>query len=242
MTTIQVTAQQAELKVSFGREWIGALRRHLDLDESGKEGNVAFLDDPTVGAALPLIRAGVILRFRWKKSGVVKTTVKLRPGRGTQLTERWTDPGGELKLEHDHGRQQAVLAVSLDGEVDAEILDRYRAGRIPGRQLFSPTQRAFLDDCADLRINLDQLHLFGPITSERWEDVHLRHFRHGPVEVERWKADGLELIEVSTKVKKTDTAGQAQQDLTDTLAALGLVPDLDGRTKTEQMLHHLAPR
>ncbi len=242
MTTIQVTAQQAELKVSFGRERIGALRRQLGLQESGKEGNVAFLDDPTVGAALPLIRAGVILRIRWKKSGEAKATVKLRPGRRTQLSERWIDLGGELKLEHDHGRQQAVLAVSLDGEVDAEILDGYRAGRVPGRQLFTPTQRAFLDDCADLRVNLDQLHLFGPITSERWEGVDLRHFGPGPVDVERWEAGGLELIEVSTKVKTLDTAGDAQQELIDALADLGLVPDLDGRTKTEQMLHHLAPR
>lgn len=241
MTTGQVTAEQAELKVSFGSEWIGPLRRHLELDDPGKEGHIAFLDDPTVGAAPPLIGAGVILRLRWKASGSVKTTVKLRPARRTQLTDRWTDPDRGLKLEHDHGRRHAVLAVSLDGEVDPEVLERVRSGRTPVRRLFSPVQRAFLDDCADLRINLDQLHLFEPIVSERWEDVHLRHFGHGAVDVERWEAPGLDLIEVSAKVKQVDTADNAQQDLTDALAAVGLVPDFDGRTKTEQMLRHLAP-
>lgn len=240
MTITRATATGAELKISFGARQVAAVLERLGVERPGKVGQIFFLDDHTIGAGLPLLDAGVILRLRRGRSGSIKSTVKLRPARSSQLVARWIDPANGVKLEHDLGLRQAVLAASLDGQVEADTFELVRAGQKPLHKLFDRDQRELLADCGPIGVNLDQLHLFGPITSERWDDVRLATFGDAAVEIERWEADGLEFIEVSAKVHDVEGAGAAQLRLAAALAELGLIPGAASRTKTEQMLQHLA--
>lgn len=240
MTITQVKADRAELKISFRSTQVPTVRRQLDLDPQGKMGDVFFLEDLTIGVGLPLLEAGVILRIRKARSGAVKTTVKLRPARASQLEARWIEPAAGLRLEQDRGLSQAVLAASLDGQVEKEAFELVQSGAEPVHTLFNPAQHDLLADCSPLRINIDQLQLVGPITSERWEDIRLAPFDDAEIEVERWAAEGLEFIEVSAKVRDVDGAGAAQLRLGAALGGLGLIPHSSRQTKTGQMLEHLA--
>lgn len=239
MTIIRVQADQAELKVSFRSSQVKAVRQQLNLGSQGKMGDIFFLEDLTIGAGLPLLEAGVILRIRRARSGGIKTTVKLRPARASQLEPRWIGPAGEVRLEHDRGLSQTVLAASLDGNGEKETFDLVQSGAEPVHTLFEQPQLELLAECSPLRINVDQLQLVGPITSERWDVAGLTAFDDAKIEVERWEASGLELIEVSAKVTNVEEAGAAQLRLAAALAGRGLIPHRFQRTKTEQMLNHL---
>lgn len=239
MPTTLTTARKAENKISFDATQAADVRRCLHLGRADEVEDVFFLEDLTVGAELPLLRAGVILRLRRAEDGPVRTTVKLRPARWSQLTNSWIRSDG-LKLEHDHGQERAVLAASLDGSVRRDTLKLVRQEELPRVSLFAPDQLELLADCSPIRINIEQLDVLGPVTARRWTDVTVPGFDTDTVTVEQWEAEGLEFFEVSLKTGDIGGASAVQDDLTHALRGLGLTHMPSGRTKTEQMLEHLA--
>lgn len=72
-----------------------------------KQWRIAFCEDVTLGVvpSTPLLDIGIVLRVRGKSGTKGDSTVKLRPCRWSQLSERYfTDQkldGNELKIEAD---------------------------------------------------------------------------------------------------------------------------------------------
>ena len=61
MVSLSKPEQRAELKVSLSSGEVPSALELLGLSSPGKSGSVAFLEDLTIGANLPLFAAGLIL-------------------------------------------------------------------------------------------------------------------------------------------------------------------------------------
>ena len=93
-----------EIKANVDAVEIDSALRAFERDGEGSPAVIRFAEDTTVGAELPLLAAGIVLRGRQRKDDD-DVTVKLRPCRRSQLTQRWLDGDGpddcERKLEQD---------------------------------------------------------------------------------------------------------------------------------------------
>src|SRR5262245_53720917 len=94
---------------------LGAFER----DGEGARMMIRFVEDTTVGTALPLLAAGIVVRSRERKDDD-DVTVKLRPCRRSQLPNRWlagdTPEGCTVKVEEDWSGTRRVLSVSCRAE------------------------------------------------------------------------------------------------------------------------------
>src|SRR3954467_4545512 len=79
-----------EIKVTLGRDQTGPAVVRLGLPPQ-PSWQIWFWEDVTPGSgpATPLLYCGVVLRARDKAGGKDDATVKLRPCRRSQLTDRW---------------------------------------------------------------------------------------------------------------------------------------------------------
>jgi hypothetical protein len=134
-----------EIKISFDQQVTRALDE-LGLDGHGEPRRIGFLEDTTVGVALPLFHQGIVLRVRQNDDDADDTTVKLRPCRQSQLAGNW------LGAEEGDGWK---LTVEQDWAGSRRALE----GSEPTHRLFSQGQARFLADCAGTPINLDALTL-----------------------------------------------------------------------------------
>jgi hypothetical protein len=113
-----------------------------------------------------------------------------------------------------------------------------RDGDAPTRSLFTKTQRQFLDDCASIRVNLDELTLLPGVTARRWKPVAIGGI-DADVDLERWTVDDLDFLEFSVKLDSVHRAEAAQRRL-DAELQKRLVPTSTARdTKTTLVLGRL---
>jgi hypothetical protein len=229
-----------ELKVNFD----GGIERALDrLGLTADEGEarlVAFVEDVSVGAGLPLLHAGVVLRARQEGSKPVKSTVKLRPCRLSQLPPDWlarARQGDEedRRVEQDWSGDRRVLAASHDAKRKGVDLDEVLEGG-PAGALFDVRQVAFLREATGLAVDLDELAVLGPILATKWSEV--KPLERLDAEAERWRLDDLDFLEISLR-REPGTASSARAELEAELRRLGLEPASEQRPKTEAVLEHL---
>jgi hypothetical protein len=239
-----------EIKVTLGRDQTGPAVVRLGLPPQ-PSWQIWFWEDVTPGSgpATPLLDCGVVLRARDKAGGKDDATVKLRPCRRSQLTDRWLaatkgDTGDgdewELKVEADWSGDRRVLAASHSCERPGDLVREAGRGGRPVEELFTHDQLTFLRDCSLDAINLRTLSVLPPVTATRWKEV-----ASAPAELdlraERWTVDELDFLELSV-VAKLPEARAEQAALTDFVRSLGLVTEPDQESKTSQVLGHLVAR
>jgi hypothetical protein len=230
-----------EIKVSFDQQVARALDQ-LGLDGHGQPRRIGFLEDTTVGVALPLFHQGIVLRVRQIDDDDDDTTVKLRPCRRSQLAGNWLGAekgdGWKLTVEQDWAGSRRALAASCGSKLPKDRIAAVREGSEPAHRLFSQGQTRFLADCAGMPINLDALTLLPLVTATRWTKVRVGSVRD--VVAERWIVDDLDFLELSIRSDTVADAPAAQQELEREVRALNLQPDDDNKSKTERVLTHLA--
>ena len=229
-----------EIKVSFDQQITSALLV-LGLEGHGEPRRVGFLEDTTVGVALPLFHQGIVLRVRHSETDDDDATVKLRPCRRSQLAGNWLDAeegdGWKLTVEQDWAGDRRVLAASCGSKLPKDRIASVRQGSAPVHRLFSLGQARFLSDCAGIPVNLDALTLLPQVTAARWKKVQVG--RVTGVIAERWIIDDLDFLELSIRSDTVADAPAAQEALEREVQALGLQPDSDNKSKTERVLAHL---
>jgi len=230
-----------EIKVSLGRPQVARALDALGLGENGERRNIAFLEDNTVGMALPLFHQGIVLRVRQIDGERGDSTVKLRPCRRSQLTESWLSKnegdGWKLRVEEDWAGSRRVLAASCVADLPAGRIGSVRAGNESMRRLFNEGQERFLSDCAGMQINLNALTLLPPITALRWDKVRVQRLQD--VVAERWTVDDLDFLELSIRRDTVEEALPAQEALERGIQELNLERDDQNKSKTELVLAHL---
>lgn len=237
-----------EVKVTLAGDQTDRAVQRLGLPPDRPRWRIYFCEDVTEGgsAVPPLLTAGVVLRARDKADDKDDVTVKFRPCRRSQLTDRWlaveegeTEDGDEweVKVEADWSGDHRVLAASHTTErPEGTVSGEWRSAA----DLLVPEQRAFLRDCAPIAINLETITLLPPVTAIRWRSVDAAPAGLDP-RAERWTIGDLDFLELSVACD-LDEARSKQDALTGLLHSLGLPVDLDQPSKTRQVVQHLVAR
>lgn len=209
---------------------------------------IYFVEDVTAGmpSSTPLLDENLIVRARAKTKGKDDVTVKLRPGRRSQLTSTWLDftkkkvdgLETELKVQEDWAGQRRTLSISLTSERPDGLVDAATGGQGVA-DLLSKDQKHFIDQCSGTLVNLDVLSTLPAISALRWPAFLVPAADGSDLEVraERWTVADLDFLELSI-VAEADHAEQAQVALEAFLKDKGLTL-AEGETKTSQVLQVL---
>ena len=211
---------------------------------------IYFVEDVTPGlqSSTPLLDRNLIIRARERPGDPDDVTVKLRPGRRSQLSNEWlgiteSSSGGldtELKIEADWAGPRRTLAISLTEDRPSGAV-RAAASGGDWSALLTRLQRRFITECSGTQLNLEMLSLLPAISANRWRTFRVQR-PTGPdlkVRAERWTIDTLDFLELSI-VSDVEDAESAQQDLEGYVTGLGLHPT--GESKTGQVIQVLVAR
>jgi len=238
-----------EIKITFDRPQVQAALDALGAMPERRTRSVHFCEDVTaaVVAGTPLFDANVILRIRSTEGSADDSTIKLRPCRQTQLTDRWLDAARDhepdLKAEADWAGTRRVLAVSCTRDLPDGLLGAVLADDEPLGALFSDRQEQFLADCGGIRVNLAAATMLPRIAATRWGP-----FRTAPpdpklkIVAERWVVgEELDFLELSVQAEP-EKAERKQAALGEFVRSRGLEPDPGQETKTRRVLTYLTDR
>lgn len=214
-----------------------------------KTWRIAFCEDVTLGVlpSTPLLDIGVVLRVRGKSGTKGDSTVKLRPCRWSQLSEKFfanqESDGHELKIEADWAGAKRTLAASFTADWDDDRLDSVRSGDLNPGALFTKEQRQFLDACSPDPVNLDALTVLSDITATRFDEFTAEAGGSTlSCRAERWEIDGaFDFLELSI-VSNLARAGRDLAALHHFLADHDLAVEPQQDNKTQRVLHHLVAR
>ena len=231
-----------EIKVNVDGPYVTAALQKFERDGAGTSLAIGFLEDTTVGAELPLLEAGVVVRVR-AADDADDVTVKLRPCRRSQLTGDWLEgdaPGGcVFKIEQDWTGSRRVLAASCRVVCPPGLIAAVRDGDEQASRLFTKALRRFVDECASVPVNLNALTPLVGVTAHRWKPVKVKGIKE-KVDVERWTLDELDFLELSVKLSSLDNAESTQLRLEDELRLRGVPVSSVRQTKTALVLGRLA--
>jgi hypothetical protein len=239
-----------EIKVTLGPDVTEHAVQELELPKK-PSWQIWFWEDVTAGITptTPLLDCGVILRARHRDDGDDDVTIKLRPCRRSQLTDRWlaerkgrTEDGDawDLKLEADWSGDRSVLATSFTCDRPADVVQAAGRGSRPVEDLFTADQLDFLQDCSGTAINLGTLAVLPPVTATRWNEVAAAPNKLD-VRAERWTVGDLDFLELSV-VADLEKARRSQAALNAFVWSRGLAIGSQQVSKTRQVLDHLVAR
>ena len=103
-----------ELKANVDDAHVDTAIARLKL-ASGKQREVRFLEDASAGLLppTPLLDMGLVMRVRYDGDSL-SSTIKFRPGRRSQLSERWLERSTRgVRVEEDWTLKSRVLAISF---------------------------------------------------------------------------------------------------------------------------------
>ncbi|HEY5845289.1 MAG TPA: hypothetical protein VIT42_00715 [Microlunatus sp.] len=229
-----------EVKVNVAADDIAAAIIELGLDDDSAM-RLWFYEDLSPGIqALPLLRAGIVLRTRIRAKGVTESTVKLRPCRLSQLTDDWnadTADGVTYSLEEDRSRTSRSIAASCTADHGKLQSPDGPAHRIS--DLLTEQQLTFLRSSAPIRVNAAEVTALGPIEATRWKSVGGGDVADLEPRAERWMVKGTQYLEISVRTT-IESADSARSRLTELLAANHLAEDDSQENKTTRVLTALA--
>jgi len=209
---------------------------------------IYFVEDVTTGLGMttPLKEQNLIIRARQKTKGKDDVTVKFRPGRRSQLTNRWLavtkisddDLDAEFKVEEDWAGVARTLAISLTSDRPHGLVAA-AAQNNDVAALLTQKQKELIDQCAGVPVNLDVLTVLPPVSAMRWPTFSVPGPGHTALSVraERWTVGDLDFLELSIAVGVA-VAEEAQAALETFLKSKGLDPT-KGESKTTQVLRLL---
>jgi hypothetical protein len=223
-------ADSVELKLTLPEADQVATIRALKLDPLNAQiRQVFFFDTPD----LALNQAGVVPRARRIQGKPHDTVVKLRPIVPDQLPPD-VRKSGSMVVEVDAMPGGYVCSASLKGKVGpSDVLDSV-AGDRPLRKLFSKEQRAFYAEHAPAGIELDDLHVLGPVFILKLKFSPAGYGRK--LAAELWLyPDGSRILELSTRCAPSEMFDVALESRA-YLAKLGLNLSGEQQTKTKTAL------
>ena len=228
-----------EIKVSFSHDQTPTAVTALNLPSPPPPWQIYFCEDVNPGiSTTPLLDLNVIMRARVRPDDDDDLTIKLRPCRTSQFTDRWLEDTKKLKIEADWAGTRRVLAVSNTEEKQESVIPAVVAKRRPFIDLFTQQQLDFLVDCVGSVINLGTLTVLPPVTAVRWG----KRVTVGPPELElraeRWTVDDLDFLELSA-VAGVEKASAKQAAILEFINSLGLAVPEDQEPKTRQVMNHL---
>jgi len=236
-----------KIKSTIATDQVAAAMAAYHLSESTAcSHELYFCELPSQLGLLPLLDGAVILRVRRYLAGPGDVTVKLRPCRPGQLTGQWSafrhSAHHQLQIKGEWAHDRRVLAASLVYSVSGDHLGQaLHSGPHHLGRLFSARQRRYLAECTNIDPALDDLRLLGPIKARQWR---LREPRYD-ITAEQWTVHtpggppGLDLLELSVTAE-TEDAALVQPAFLASVRRRGLDPYAFHRTKTRQVLQHLA--
>jgi hypothetical protein len=242
-----VDPERVELKISVNADGARRAKKRLGLKNAGaSRATIWFCDQPgrdAGGVRFELADRGVIVRLRHKRGADSDTTIKYRREPPFDLPDDWAPAAtADFKVEGDWTINGQKVAASLDSTVAGAAVDAAgNAGPPLTESLFSDDQRRFAAALvAPRRVDLDALRPLGPIQAWRWEEAPRKDLGN-ELGAEHWKADGLEFLELSIRVKFANAekwlrkfAGWATDEGIDIASV--------GTTKTQAVLEHFAQR
>ena len=207
---------------------------------------IYFCEQPSQLGLLPLLDAGVILRVLHHPESSGEVTVKLRPCRPGQLSGEWSafrrSAHHQLRIKGEWAYDRRVLAASLVYSVPGDHLRQALQSRPHNLgRLFSLRQRRYLAECTTTQVDLDDLHLLGPVKTQQW-GLHEPRY---DITAERWTVPttsdppGPDLLELSVTVEPEDAA-LVQPAFLASIRRRGLDPYAYQQTKTRHALQYLA--
>lgn len=239
-----------EVKVNIESDIPAALTALRGSDGAMVTRRIWFAEDRdgAAGGRVPLLDAGVIVRFRIG-GGADDLTVKLRPCTREQLVGRFSTRFDAkpftYKIEEDWSGNRRVLAASLArGHPPGALSGAVQPGADPGAPV-DAVQDQFLHACAPAVI-IDGLVALGPILSKKVDDVSLDDL---DVDLEVWSVVGLDFLEASIRVKPKDDetaeefsarAERKQRKLEDAVRQRGVSLSEHPENKTRRVLTALA--
>jgi hypothetical protein len=128
---------RVEIKVNLSGDQTTSAVERLELPPVEQPWRIYFCEDVArgVSAATPLQEAGVILRARHRPDRKDDSTIKLRPGRRSQLTDDWLEAeegeDWELKVEAAWSAGRRVLAISRTADRPDDVVVDAGHGRGP---------------------------------------------------------------------------------------------------------------
>ena len=231
-----------ELKWNIAPDHVPATIKRLGIGDNGGQREIFFADDPGMDAVNTPAPRGerrppgpAFPGWEARLYGEASPLPAI-PADG-RLARRTEGKDGDAKLEADWVGDRKVLAASITAKPRSGSLDDVREGRARVGALFSTEQQAFLDACADIRVNVNGLVLLGPIAATRWDRVDIDGIE---VVAERWRIGAeLDFLELSIRTSPPD-AVETQRAIDHGAHRLGIVLDDRQATKTRLVLEHLA--
>jgi len=197
---------------------------------------VYFFDTPD----LQLNQAGIVVRARRIAGGRADTVIKLRPIDPADLRP-------EIRRQADFNVEVDVLpggfvcSGSFKGRADTDAVEDAVRGKLPLRQLYSKSQRAFYREHAPEGLDLDSLVPLGPTFLLKGKfAVQMGRKRDLPriLVAEMWLyPDGTRILELSTRCR-TDEAFAVAGATRAYLAEKGIVLASVQQTKTKTALEY----
>lgn len=237
----------AEIKITVSKDGVDQALELLALRRRDAEKlQVCFAEDSpdAVTPQTRLLDEHIVLRARQRPDDNDDCTIKIRPCRISQITSKLlalsADEESGFKVEADWAGDNKVLAASYTAELPHHRVARARAEREPLSSLFSKDQADFLQDCADVEVNLDALTLLDKtVTALRWKPARFEGAATADkIRAERWTVGDLDFLEFSILAPIAD-AEKEQAKLVAFLHATGIQAPETQVTKTQQVLRLL---
>jgi hypothetical protein len=240
--------ERVELKVSISADGVRRAKKRLRLnDTEAGRATIWFCDQPgrdDGGLRFELADRDVIVRLRHKRDADSDTTIKYRREPPFDLPVGWPPAATvDFKVEGDWTVRGRKVSASLDSTVAGVIVDDAGASGPPlPRSLFSDDQRRFAAALLvpPRAVDLGALTPLGPIHAWRWEETPRKDLGK-ELGAEHWKADGLEFLELSIRVKFANAEKWLRKFAT-WATDKGLDIASVGTTKTQAVLEHFAQR
>ena len=228
-------ADSVELKVTVPETDHRSAIQALGIDPVEAElRQVFFFDTPE----LDLYRHGVVARAR-RARAKGDTVVKLRPVVPHELPASLRD-SRDFGVEVDAMPGSFVCSGSLKGTTDPQEVRAAAAGERPVRKLFSKAQRALFREHAPAGLELDDLHVLGPILTLRLKFTPPELGRRMTVEVWLYP-DDTRVLELSTKCAPAE-AFQAAAEARAHLTQRGIELEGEQAAKTRRALEFFSER
>ncbi len=212
--------------------------------------NIYFVEDVTMHlhSCTPLLDNHLIVRARVKPKGKDDVTVKIRPGRRSQLSSSWLSVtqrsvdglDSELKIEQDWAGSRRTLSISFRTERPAGLIAAAVKDVGSVGTLFTRDQKRFIDECCGAPFNLDTLNVLPSVSARRFPAFEVP----GPVNsrlsvrAERWTIDQLDFLELSIATTDALVAEAGEAALRAHLSGMGILL-ADGEPKTTQVMQLL---